>query len=108
MSSGPPPSPNTRQAPPSPSPMQNGINGTAGIANGMTGLPTPAGHQSDLNYLYQMVESLSGELNEQRRLTSHIIEAAGLLRNRALNSDLTNQEIIDALSPNINGTHLPT
>lgn len=95
--------PNTRQAPPSPSPMQNGINGTSGVVNGMTGLPTPAGHQSDLNYLYQMVETLSSELMEQRKLTSHIIEAAGLLRNRALNSDLSNQEIIDVLAPNING-----
>lgn len=102
--SGPPPSsPNTRQAPQSPSSMQNGINGTSGIANGMNGLPTPAGHQSDLNFLYQLVEGLSSQLQEQRKLTSHIIEAAGLLRNRALNSDLTNQEVIDALSPQING-----
>lgn len=52
--------------------------------------------------LPMMVESLSAELQQQRNLTSHIIEAAGLLRNRALNSDLSNAEIIEALAPNIN------
>lgn len=98
-----PASPNTRQAPPSPSPMQNGINGTAGAVNGMANLPTPAGHQSDLNYLHQMVETLSAELQQQRNMTSHIIEAAGLLRNRALNNDLSNAEVIEALAPHING-----
>ncbi len=88
---------NSRQAP---SPSQgmnhnNGVNGNAvGLPGIMAGLPTPAGHQDDLNYMYSLVEELSKALEEQRAMTSRIIEATGKVRQVAIEKNLTNDEIL--------------
>ncbi|KAI8404039.1 hypothetical protein BFJ69_g1410 [Fusarium oxysporum] len=51
--------------------MMNGMNGT-NMAAGMP-VPTPAGHQAELNYIYGMVEELSRQLAENRRVTEDIV-----------------------------------
>ncbi|KAB8290823.1 hypothetical protein EYC80_008460 [Monilinia laxa] len=72
----------SRQAPPSPGqgmPHANGMNGQmnmAGMAN-MIGFPTPAGHQSDLNYIMVMVEELSRLLAANQKITDSILEKIG-------------------------------
>jgi hypothetical protein len=63
---------------PSPSP-QHGIaqvNGGGGIAGMAAGLPMNAGHQMDLNNLYEMVVELSDVLKHNREMTRGIINSA--------------------------------
>ncbi|KAI1820445.1 hypothetical protein F4861DRAFT_542956 [Xylaria intraflava] len=45
--------------------------------------PTPAGHQAELNIIYGMVEELSRQLAENRRVTEEIVSGLGRVRNRA-------------------------
>jgi hypothetical protein len=103
------PSSNPRQAPPSPSQNMNhanGMNGGAMGIGGMTGFPTPAGHQSDLNYIMTMVEELSRQLEHNQRLTSGVVEKIGKVREKAQNMDLTNDELIALVASEMNGTYL--
>lgn len=81
----------------------NGMNGGA-VPGGMVGMPTPAGHQSELNYIYSLVEELSKQLAENRRQTEEIVAGIGRVRNRARNQSLGNEELINAASEEINGT----
>jgi hypothetical protein len=100
--------PNPRQAPPSPSPgmHQNGMNGGGmGLAGGMVGFPTPAGHQSDLNYIMQMVEELAGQLAHNQGLTAGIVEKMGKVRAKAKNMDLSNDELIAIAASELNGKY---
>lgn len=83
----------------------NGMNGGA-VPNGMVSMPTPAGHQSELNYIYGLVEELSKQLADNRRQTEEIVLNVGRIRNRARNQALSNEEIISAASEEVNGASL--
>jgi hypothetical protein len=85
----------------------NGMNG-ANMAGAMAGMPTPAGHQMELNYIYNMVEDLSRQLSENRRQTEQIVESIGRVRNRARQQQLGNEELINAASDEINSTCRPS
>lgn len=103
------PGPGPRQAP---SPSQgmahtNGVNGSAAMPGMMGGLPTPAGHQSDLNYIYNMVESLHNELAETRARSERIVAAAGTIRQRAVEESLTTDQIVAGVATELNGTSPP-
>jgi hypothetical protein len=53
------------------------VNGGGGIAGAMVnGLPMNAGHQMDLNHLYEMVVELSDVLKHNREMTRGIITSA--------------------------------
>lgn len=80
----------------------NGMNG-GGVPGGMVGMPTPAGHQSELNYIYSLVEELSKQLADNRRQTENIVAGIGRVRNRARNQSLGNEELINAASEEVNG-----
>jgi hypothetical protein len=98
--------PSARQAPPSLSQAMNhanGMNGGMGAAGGMVGFPTPAGHQSDLNYIMQMVEDLSRQLETNQRITSNVMEKIGKVRDRAKTMDLSNDELIALVASEMNG-----
>jgi hypothetical protein len=98
---------NPRQAPPSPSQgmnHQNGMNGGMGLSAGMVGYPTPAGHQSDLNYLMGMVEELSAVLRHNQQTMASIVEKTGKVRLKAQNLNLTNDELIAVVAAELNGT----
>jgi hypothetical protein len=100
------PGTNPRQAPPSPSqgaPHTNGMNGGMGMGGGMVGYPTPAGHQSDLNYLMTMVEDLSSVLAYNQRLTNGVVEKMGKVREKAANLNLTNDELLQLAAAELNG-----
>lgn len=99
------PSPNPRQAPPSPSQgmHQNGMNGGMGLSGGMVGFPTPAGHQSDLNYIMQMVEELAGQLAHNQGLTAGIVDKMGKVRAKAKNQELSNDELLAIAASELNG-----
>ncbi|KAH7121338.1 hypothetical protein EDB81DRAFT_766165 [Dactylonectria macrodidyma] len=66
-------------------------------------VPTPAGHQAELNYIYGMVDELSRQLSENRRVTEDIVSGLGRVRNRARTHGLGNDEIIDGASDDLNG-----
>ena len=98
--------PSNRQAPASPSQGMNGMNGGMSAGGGMVGFPTPAGHQSDLNYIMQMVEDLSRQLETNQRITSSVMEKIGKVRERAQNMDLNNDELIALVASEMNGKDL--
>lgn len=79
--------------------MMNGMNGT-NMAAGMP-VPTPAGHQAELNYIYGMVEELSRQLAENRRVTEDIVTGLGRVRNRARTHALGNDEVIDGAAEDL-------
>ncbi|GAB0132929.1 hypothetical protein EsDP_00001349 [Epichloe bromicola] len=78
----------------------NGINGAnmAGSGGGggppIPAGPTPAGHQAELNYIYGMVEELSRQLADNRRVTEDIVSGLGRVRNRAKTQGLSNDELL--------------
>merc|ERR1712000_176284 len=78
----------------------NGMNGMA--PNGLPG-PTPAGHQAELNYIYGMVEELSRQLADNRRVTEDIVNGLGRVRARARQQGLNNDQVIEASADDING-----
>lgn len=91
----------------------NGMNGANGV-NGMNGnmpgsgaglpVPTPAGHQAELNYIYSMVEELSRQLADNRRVTEEIVTGLGRVRNKAKTQNLDNGQMIDLAAEDINST----
>lgn len=82
----------------------NGMNGANMGGGGGVPMPTPAGHQAELNYIYGMVEELSKQLAENRRVTEDIVSGLGRVRNRARTQQLGNDEVIDAAAEEINRT----
>ena len=68
------------------------------------GFPTPAGHQSDLNYIMQMVEELAGQLAHNQGLTAGIVDKMGKVRAKAKNLDLSNDELLAIAASELNGT----
>lgn len=100
---------NPRQAPPSPSQgmAQNGMNGGMGLggAGAMVGFPTPAGHQSDLNYIMAMVEELCGQLSLNQGLVGDVVEKMGKVRAKAKNMDLSNDELLAIAASELSGKH---
>ncbi len=79
----------------------NGMNG-ANMGGGMP-VPTPAGHQAELNYIYGMVEELSKQLADNRKVTEDIVSGLGRVRTRAKTQGLGNEEVIEAAAEEING-----
>lgn len=87
----------------------NGINGANMAVSGGMPMPTPAGHQAELNYIYGMVEELSRQLADNRRVTEDIVNGLGQVRSRARISGLDNEELIEGAADEINGmTLLPS
>jgi hypothetical protein len=80
----------------------NGINGANMAAAGMP-VPTPAGHQAELNYIYNMVEELSRQLADNRRVTEDIVNGLGRVRTRARAQGMHNDDIIGNAADDING-----
>jgi len=72
-------------------------NGNGAMAVG----PTPAGHQAELNIIYGMVEELSRQLAENRRVTEDIVSSLGRVRNRARERGLSNDDVLDEAAAEI-------
>lgn len=70
---------------------------------GMVGYPTPAGHQSDLNYVMSMVEELSGVLRKNQELTNNVVDKMGKVREKAQHLNLNNDELIAVVAAELNG-----
>jgi hypothetical protein len=81
----------------------NGINGANMSGHPMPTGPTPAGHQAELNYIYGMVEELSRQLADNRRVTEDIVNGLGRVRNRARTQNLSNDELVASAAPDLEG-----
>lgn len=79
-------------------------NGAAASGAAMA-VPTPAGHQNELNLIYGMVEELSRQLADNRRATEDIVSGLGRLRNRARDRGLSNDDILGEASEEIFGMY---
>ncbi|KAL8392365.1 hypothetical protein RB595_002526 [Gaeumannomyces hyphopodioides] len=86
-----PPAPPTRQDYNAIATM-NGVNG-GNMGVGIVG-PTPAGHQTELNYIYAMVEDLSRQLSDNRRVLEEVVSLVGKIRSKARAQNVSNEEII--------------
>ncbi|KAK8092054.1 hypothetical protein PG997_002415 [Apiospora hydei] len=80
--------------------MQGGPGGAGGAAAMAVG-PTPAGHQAELNIIYAMVEDLSKQLTENRRVTEDIVSGLGRVRSRARERQFTNDEVLQEAAEEI-------
>lgn len=78
-------------------------NGAGAGAGAMAVGPTPAGHQAELNFIYGMVEELSRQLAENRRVTEDIVSGLGRVRNRAKDRGLTNDQVLGEAADEIFG-----
>lgn len=63
--------------------------------------PTPAGHQAELNIIYAMVEDLSKQLTENRKVTEDIVSGLGRVRSRARERQFTNDEVLQEAAEEI-------
>ncbi|KAI5860873.1 hypothetical protein GGS23DRAFT_214820 [Durotheca rogersii] len=79
--------------------MQGNGGGTG--ASVMSVGPMPAGHQAELNIIYGMVEELSRQLAENKRVTEDIVSGLGRVRNRARERGLTNDEVLGEVADEI-------
>ncbi|KAK3378115.1 hypothetical protein B0H63DRAFT_237098 [Podospora didyma] len=80
--------------------VMNGMNG-GNLPAGMVGLPTPAGHQAELNYIYSMVEDLSRQLAQNQRQLEDVVVGVGRVRGRARAQSLGNEELINAAADDV-------
>ncbi|KAI9893919.1 MAG: hypothetical protein M1814_005472 [Vezdaea aestivalis] len=73
--------------------QNNGINGSGAIG-GPSGsfVPTPAGHQSDLNYIWEQLESLAGVLKGNREGIAEVMARAQETTENLSRRVATNQE----------------
>lgn len=72
---------------------------------GMVGYPTPAGHQSDLNFIMSMVDELSTTLRKNQELTNNVVDKMGKVRLKAQHLNLSNDELIAVVAAEMNGTY---
>lgn len=86
----------------------NGAAAAAAAAAGTMAIgPTPAGHQAELNIIYSMVEELSRQLADNRRVTEEIVSGLGRVRNRARERGLGNEELLGEATDELFGTLYP-
>jgi len=86
----------------------NGINMNGGnLPGAVVGLPTPAGHQAELNYIYGMVEELSRQLAQNQRALEDVVAGVGRVRNRARSQSLRNEDLISSTADEVKGMYIP-
>uniref|UniRef100_A0A0B7KN34 Uncharacterized protein n=1 Tax=Bionectria ochroleuca TaxID=29856 RepID=A0A0B7KN34_BIOOC len=81
----------------------NGMNGAGMPGGGGMSMPTPAGHQAELNYIYSMVEELSKQLADNRKVTEDIVNGLGKVRTKAKTNGISNGELLDAAADELQG-----
>ena len=73
----------------------------------VVGLPTPAGHQAELNYIYGMVEELSRQLAQNQRALDDVVTGVGRVRQRARSQSLGNEDLIHSTADQVRGNSRP-
>ncbi|CAK7271598.1 hypothetical protein SEPCBS57363_004704 [Sporothrix epigloea] len=89
-----------------------GVGGTQGPGAGAmigpggaaaSGFPTPAGYTAELSYIHTMVEELSRQLADNKRVLDNVVTGVGRVRNRARTLQLGNEELIEGASEDLQG-----
>lgn len=89
-----------------------GVGGTQGPGAGAmigpggaaaAGFPTPAGYTAELSYIHAMVEELSRQLADNKRVLDNVVTGVGRVRNRARTLQLGNEELIEGASEDLQG-----
>lgn len=70
----------------------------------LVGFPTPAGHQTELAYIYNMVDALSQQLAENKRALEDVVANVGRVRSRARSQSLGNEELIASAAEELSCT----
>jgi hypothetical protein len=83
--------------------VMNGLNGAANMPAPVAGYPTPAGHQAELNYIYAVVEDLSRQLAENKKVLEDVVAGVGRVRNRARTQSLGNEELVAGAAEDLRG-----
>ncbi len=76
----------------------------AGPGGPVTGLPAPAGYAAELSYIHAMVEELSRQLADNKRVLEDVVTGVGRVRNRARTQQLGNEELIGGAGEDLQGT----
>ncbi|CAK7237956.1 hypothetical protein SBRCBS47491_010220 [Sporothrix bragantina] len=75
--------------------------GTGGAA--ASGFPAPAGYTAELSYIHAMVEELSRQLADNKRVLDDVVTGVGRVRSRARTQQLGNEELIEGASEELQG-----
>ena len=80
-----------------------GTQGTGGAMAGngsiaASGFPAPAGYTAELSYIHAMVEELSRQLSDNKRVLDDVVTGVGRVRSRARTEQLGNEELIEGAS----------
>ena len=70
-----------------------------------SGFPAPAGYTAELSYIHAMVEELSRQLSENKRVLDDVVTGVGRVRSRARTQQLGNEELIEGASEELQGMH---
>lgn len=83
----------------------NGVNGSGlSLPGMMSGIPTPAGHQQDLNHISTLLDEYAKMMEENRKLTARVMDGVGRVRERAGGRELTGDDVVNGSSKELNGT----
>lgn len=69
------------------------------------GIPAPAGYTAELSYIHAMVEELSRQLTENKRVLDDVVTGVGRVRSRARTQQLGNEELIEGASEELQGAY---
>lgn len=84
-------------------PSGSAMAGAGGAA--AAGFPAPAGYTAELSYIHAMVEELSRQLAENKRVLEDVVTGVGRVRSRARTQQLGNEELIGGASEELQGMH---
>ncbi|KAL1891436.1 hypothetical protein Sste5346_007700 [Sporothrix stenoceras] len=80
-----------------------GAGAMAGAGGAASAFPAPAGYTAELSYIHAMVEELSRQLSENKRVLDDVVTGVGRVRSRARTQQLGNEELIEGASEELQG-----
>ncbi|ERS97378.1 uncharacterized protein SPSK_02471 [Sporothrix schenckii 1099-18] len=76
---------------------------TGAGAAAASGFPAPAGYTAELSYIHAMVEELSRQLSDNKRVLDDVVTGVGRVRSRARTQQLGNEALIEGASEELQG-----
>ena len=80
-----------------------GMQGAGGAGGVASGFPAPAGYTAELSYIHAMVEELSRQLSDNKRVLDDVVTGVGRVRTRAQTQQIGNEELITGASDELQG-----
>lgn len=82
-----------------------GAGAMAGAGGAAAGFPAPAGYTAELSYIHAMVEELSRQLSDNKRVLDDVVTGVGRVRSRARTQQIGNEELIEGASEELQGMY---